>query len=77
MKFRYSKLLVELVSSSTPGMFDVTVRRPGEKGDGEKSHVRFQELLQTQYDGAQTIDIMGLKLNVDELIYVLNHKFLS
>lgn len=72
---RYVKTTVEVSSSESPGVFDMSVKRPG--GDVQKLQIRFQELLQAQYECRESIDLLGLPFNVNELIYTLNRKFLS
>ena len=39
--------------------------------------VRLQELLDAQYESRPVVNVLGLPLNVNELINTLNRKFLS
>ncbi|ESN91702.1 hypothetical protein HELRODRAFT_108462 [Helobdella robusta] len=71
---QFKNVLFEIVSTDMPGLFIVHAKFMGV--NMEKVELHFQNLLELQYEGIAVMKMFDrAQVNVNLLIYLLNHKF--
>ncbi|KAJ1564935.1 hypothetical protein HK405_013591, partial [Cladochytrium tenue] len=71
---QYSQMTLT-ISSDEPGVFKIEAAVMGVRA-GERLEVRLEDLLQSQYNGVQSMTLFDIaKVNVNLLTYLLNKKF--
>ncbi|XP_077431059.1 ras GTPase-activating-like protein IQGAP3 isoform X2 [Vanacampus margaritifer] len=73
---QFKNVLFDIVNGAEKGSFLVKARFLGV--DMEEFHIKYQDLLQLQYDGVAVMKMFNkAKVNVNLLIFLLNKKFFS
>ncbi|XP_077382458.1 ras GTPase-activating-like protein IQGAP3 [Festucalex cinctus] len=73
---QFKNVLFDIVNGAEKGSFLVKARFLGV--DMEEFHIKYQDLLQLQYDGVAVIKMFNkAKVNVNLLVFLLNKKFFN